>query len=167
MGSAHLATRFFRSLRARRTDAADVAWVQLVLTPEEFTVWETLGRADRAESLGTARELARLLGPDVEDLWLAAAMCHDVGKTDARLGTFGRVGATLVAGVVSHGRARHMSNRIGRYINHDDLGAGRLAQAGARPEVTAWAAAHHRRERWPSTGIPVGICELLAAADGE
>jgi hypothetical protein len=136
------------------------------LTPEERRVWESLGRADRAESIATARELAQLLGPEAEDVWIAAALCHDVGKMDAALGTFGRVGATLVAGVVSHGRARRMSNRIGRYINHDELGAARLAAAGARAPVAAWAAAHHRRDRWPGSGIPLGICELLAAADG-
>ncbi len=167
MSARHLARRFVASLRPRRLDDADLAWVRQLLTPQELAVWATLGRADRAESVATARELARLLGPETEDVWLAAALCHDVGKADAALGTFGRVGATVVAGAVSHGRARHMASRIGRYVNHDETGAAWLAQAGARAEVSAWAAAHHRREHWAATGIPIGICELLAAADGQ
>ena len=165
--AAHLTGRFFGSLRAREPDAGDVLWVQLVLTPEEFACWQELGRADRAESVAVARRVARELGPDADHRWLAAALLHDVGKIDAGLGTFRRAGATAVAAVVSHGRARRWPNRIGRYIAHDDLGAARLEAAGARPEAIAWAAAHHRPEAWPPPGIPPEMCEILAAADGE
>ena len=164
---AHLARRFVTSLRPRAVDAADRAWVRLILTPSEVAVWETLGRADRAESVAVARRAASALGPDADPRWLAAALLHDVGKRDARLGTVGRAFATLVAGVASHGRARRWPNRIGRYIAHDDLGAAVLAAADARPQVAAWAAAHHRPERRAASGIPPEICEVLAAADGE
>jgi hypothetical protein len=129
-------------------------------------VWETLGRADRAESVAVGRRVARAVGPDVDDAILAAALLHDVGKTDAGLGTFRRVGATVIAGVASHGRARHFSGRIGRYVRHDEIGQAKLAAAGARPEAVAWAGAHHRRELWPGTGIPSELCEVLAEADG-
>ena len=57
--------------------------------------------------------------------------------------------------------------RIGRYVAHDDVGAALLHDAGARPEVAAWAGAHHRPDRWTSTGIPPAVCQALAAADGE
>jgi hypothetical protein len=163
----HLAHRFFSSLGARDVDVADLTWVQIVLTPEEFGVWDGLGRADRAESVTVARTVARGLRPDVDDAILAAALLHDVGKTDAGLGTFGRAGATVVAGVVSHGRARHFTGRIGRYVRHDELGERKLTAAGARPEARAWAGAHHRPELWPGTGIPLDVCAVLAAADGE
>ena len=163
----HLSQRFVGSVRARPLDALDIAFVRLHLTDAELSVWETLGRADRAESVAVARRTGQSLGPDAESRWLAAALLHDVGKVDAGLGTFGRVWATLVAGLMSHGRARRMSNRIGRYVSHDDLGADKLRAAGARPETSAWAAAHHRPERYVSTGIPVEICAALAAADGE
>ena len=163
----HLSSRFFASVRAREPDAGDVAWVQLTLTPEEFAVWHTLGRADRAESLAVARAFTREMGHDVEPEYVAAALLHDVGKVEAHLGSFGRVGATVIAGVVSHGRARGYPNRIGRYIAHDDLGAARLEQAGARPATVAWARAHHRSEQWPETGIPADVCAALARADGE
>ena len=154
-------------MHARRLDAGDLAFVQLHLTDAELHVWETLGRHDRAESVAVARRTAQALGRDVDSRWIAAALLHDVGKVDARLGTFGRVWATLVAGLMSHGRARRMSNRIGRYINHDELGAERLKAAGARPETVAWAAVHHRPERYGTSGIPPEICVALASADGE
>ena len=167
MSVAHLSKRFFTSLRPRPVDDADLAFVKLKLTPGELGEWERLSRADKAESLATARSTAHALGPDAGDTWLAVALLHDVGKTDAHLGTFGRVGATMIAAVVSHGRARHYGGAVGRYVSHDDLGAARLRAAGARPEAVAWAEAHHRRELWDRTGIPPEICEILSAADGE
>jgi hypothetical protein len=163
----HLSTRFFASVRARELDDADVAWVGLVLTPEERTVWNTLGRADRAESVAVARAFVRDRGAEVEPAYVAAALLHDVGKTDAHLGAIGRSAATVIAGVASHGRARGYPNRIGRYIAHDDVGAARLEAAGARPEPVTWARVHHRPDRWPETGIPADICAALARADGE
>lgn len=165
--AAHLTTRFLTSLRPRTVESAERAWVQRVLTPPELAVWETLGPADRAESVAVARRAARELGPDADPRWLAAALLHDAGKTGAGLGTGARVAATVVAGVVGDGRVRRWSNRIGRYIAHDDAGAALLETAGARPEVAAWAGAHHRRERWPASRIPAEICEILAIADGE
>ena len=163
----HLTRRFFGSLRARPLDEADPAWVRGVLTPAELQLWEKLGRADRAESMAVARRAASELGPDVEPAWLAAALLHDVGKAESHLGTFGRVGATLVGVVMRDGRARHLPNRVGKYLAHDDIGAELLAAGGARPEVIAWAAAHHRPERWPATGLPPQVAAMLADADGE
>lgn len=167
MSAKHRVQRFFGSLRPRPVDDADVTFVKLTLTPSELAEWEQLSRADKAESLATARRTAHALGPEADDTWLAVALLHDVGKTDADLGTFGRVGATMIAAVVSHGRARHYGGAVGRYVSHDDLGAARLRAAGARPEAVAWAEAHHRRELWARTGIPPEICEILSAADGE
>ena len=163
----HLSTRFFASVWAQDPDAADVAWVKLVLTPKELGVWKTLGRADRAESVAVARTFVRERGAEAEPQYVAAALLHDVGKTDAHLGPIGRSVATVVAGVVSHGRARSMPNRIGRYIAHDDRGAARLETAGARREPVVWARIHHRSESWPESGIPADICAALARADGE
>jgi hypothetical protein len=163
----HLTTRFFGSLSPKRLDAGDEAWVRLSLTQPELTVWMQLGRADRAESVAVARETARELGPDADPRWIASALLHDVGKADSNLGPVRRAGATIVAAVVSHGRARTWPNRIGRYVNHDEIGAARLEAAGARPEAVAWAGAHHRPDRWARTGIPPEICALLARADGE
>jgi hypothetical protein len=164
----HLARRFVGSLRPRPLDEADLALVHGALRPEELACWERLGPADRAESLATARATIGALGPDVVDpRWVAAALLHDVGKAETALGPLGRTAATLAGAIAGAGRAREWSNAVGRYVNHDELGAARLRTAGARAEASAWAAVHHRPERWPATGIPPRICEILAAADGE
>ena len=163
----HLAARFAGSVRARPLDLVDLAFVRQYLRPEELECWQRLGTADRSESLMTARTTLGLLGPDGDASWIAAALLHDVGKADSGLRSGGRALATLTAALVGHSRARAWTNAIGRYVTHDELGAQRLRRAGARPEAVAWAAAHHRRPRWPATGIPPEICEILAAADGE
>jgi putative nucleotidyltransferase with HDIG domain len=163
----HLAARFAGSLRARPLDRAALELVRQSLRPEELACWERLRRADRAESLATARATREALGPDADPVWIAAALLHDVGKAETRLGPLGRAGATVTAGLVGHRRARAWPGAIGRYVNHDELGAQRLRQAGARNEAVTWAVAHHRRSQWAATGIPPEICEILAAADGE
>jgi len=163
---AHLTKRFVTSLRPRPIDEADRTFVELHLTAAELSCWEKLEPADKAESVAVAHEVARALGPDVDERWLAAALVHDVGKTDANLGPPGRAWATVVGALASHGRARLWSGPIGLYIAHDEHGAAQLRAAGARPEVAAWAEAHHRPERWAQTGIPRPVCEALAAADG-
>ena len=163
----HLVRRFFGSLAPRKLDDGDEAWVRLSLTPEELSVWQRLGRADRAESVAVGYATARELGPDADPRWIAAALLHDVGKPDARLGPATRALATMIAAVVSHGRARTWSSAVGVYVNHDERGADRLEAAGARPEAVAWARAHHRPDLWRQTGIPPEICALLARADGE
>jgi hypothetical protein len=159
----HLVARFAGSLRPRRLDDAELDLVRSVLTPAELACWERLGRADRAESVATARAL----GPDAEPTWTAVALLHDVGKAETSFGPFRRAGATAIAIVVGSERVRSWANSIGRYVDHDELGSNRLREVGARPEAVAWAAAHHRPDRWPATGIPPEICARLAAADGE
>jgi hypothetical protein len=163
----HLVRRFAGSVRARPLDAADVELVRRTLEPGELVCWERLGRADRAESVATARAVMRALGPDPDPVWVAAALVHDVGKTDAGLGVIGRSAATMVATVAGSTRVRAWTGPVGRYVNHDELGSEQLRRAGARPVAVAWAAAHHRPERWPDTGIPPEMCKILAAADGE
>lgn len=163
----HLTSRFGASLVAKAPGPADETWVRLNCTDAEFACWKTMQRADRAESLVVARAAATALGRDADPVWIAAALCHDVGKSDAHLGTVARAGATAVAAVVSHGRTRTWTNRVGRYVNHDEIGAAQLRAAGARPEVATWADVHHRPERWARCGIPAEICAVLAEADGD
>lgn len=163
---AHLTTRFFTSVRPRPVDEADRTFVELHLTAPELECWQKLEPADKAESVAVAHRVAAALGRDVDERWLAAALLHDVGKSDVDLTPLGRAWATVVGALASHGRARLWPSDVGRYIAHDELGAAQLRAAGARPEVVAWAEAHHRRELWAGTGIPLPVCEALAAADG-
>ena len=173
----HLVSRFFGSLHPRVLDAETLAWVQRTLEPSELHVWEGLGRADRAESVAVARGLdAALAGtPDAADsTWTAAALLHDVGKQASAYGPIGRSIATVVVAVAGNETSRGWAGttggvrgRIGRYAAHDEVGADLLSVAGARPLAAAWAGAHHRPDRWASTGIPLPVCRALARADGE
>ncbi|MDZ4826031.1 MAG: hypothetical protein SGJ13_06140 [Actinomycetota bacterium] len=161
-GPTHLARRFFTSLRPRPPSAADLAWVQDVLEPGEWDVWCRLVTADRVEAIATARRLPPEYAGD--ERWLAAALVHDVGKADAHLGPFGRAAATVVGWRRDPALVR---GRFGIYLRHPDIGAAALDAAGARPEATAWAALHHRPERFADCAIPPEVCEALARADGE
>jgi len=174
---AHLVARFFASLRARPLDAATVASVRDRLEPGERRVWESMPRADQADSVDVANALQRMLAGTAEAAdarWPAAALLHDAGKQRSGYGTIARAVVTVIATVAGHERVRSWAGpgsspraRMGRYVAHDDLGAAVLADAGARPEVAAWAAAHHRPDQWAGTGIPLPVCRALAAADGE
>lgn len=159
----HLAARLVRSLRPRKPSEADLAWVRDVLEPQEWELWAVLAPADRAESLRTARAFVASGRAD-DPRWLAAALLHDVGKSDAGLGTARRVLATVAAAAAGPHR---VGGRMGRYLRHAEIGARMLRAAGARPEVTEWAAVHHDPSRWTDCAIPAEVCEALARADGE
>jgi hypothetical protein len=173
----HLVSRFFESLRARRIDDATRGWVTDSLEPAELAVWQGMSGVDQAEGAAVARRLDVALAgtPEASDpRWRAAALLHDAGKQESGFGPVGRSVVTLVAVVAGPSRLRGWVDapsptraRMGRYVAHDELGAERLRRAGARPEVAAWAGAHHHPSRWAATGIPGPVCRALAAADGE
>ena len=173
----HLVTRFVASLRARPLDDATDAWVASALATGERAAWNGMGRADRAEGVAVARrlvdELQRTSEP-ADPRWTAAALLHDAGKQLSGYGTVARAAVTAIGMAAGDARLREWATtgrgaraRMGRYVAHDELGAQLLSDLGARPEVAAWAVAHHRPDRWPATGIPPAVCRALAAADGE
>jgi hypothetical protein len=55
--------------------------------------------------------------------------------------------------------------RTATYLHHDERGAARIRAAGGRDEAARWALAHHHRDRWPASGVPAPVAEILAAAD--
>lgn len=111
--------------------------------------------ADRRHAVGVAVQLA-----DQPRAVLAAALLHDVGKIESRLGTFARVGATVL-GMAS----RDWGGRVGAYLRHDELGAALLEGAGSDPLTVAWAREHHLpEERWT---VPLDVGRALQAADGD
>jgi hypothetical protein len=102
---------------------------------------------------------------------LAAALLHDVGKVEARLGTYGRVVATVSAAVAGRdtaelwSRGRGFTRRVGLYLRHPELGADLLALAGSDPLTVAWAREHHRPpDQWT---VPVVVGQALKAADDD
>jgi hypothetical protein len=174
---AHLVTRFFGSLFVRPLDASAVAWVDAILVGREAEAFAAMPLADRVEGVAVARRTEAALagtGSAGDGPGLAAGLLHDAGKQLSGFGTIGRALVTAVAIAVGEGRVREWASgapslrtRMGQYVAHDDLGAELLRERGARPEVAAWAEAHHRPARWAATGLSPEVCRALAAADGE
>jgi putative nucleotidyltransferase with HDIG domain len=130
--------------------------------------------ADRRHAVGVARRavfLAKNGGADAGRDFTAAALLHDVGKTESGLGTFGRVWATMAALVVGRDHVLAWKGRSGYrkrfalYLEHDRLGAEMLEKAGSETLTVSWAREHH---------LPVGrwtvdskLGAFLKEADGD
>ena len=171
----HLTTRFFGSLSPAPPKPADDAWVRSVLSTEEYGIWARLPNHDRRHSIAVARRVERSLQgtSHTDDEWLRAALLHDVGKLDARLGVLGRVGATLAGSAAGHDMAplwsekRGITRRVGLYLRHAELGADRIRIVGGSEIAARWAAAHHDPSSWESTGIPAPVVAALHDADDD
>lgn len=173
----HLVGRFARSLWPLPPSRVDVAWAESLLTEQERELWRLQPRADRRESIGVARRAARALEGTCragEPVWPAAALLHDAGKRDARLGVVLRSLATIAGalggpGVVgAWGQRRGLRRRVATYLDHARIGADMIRLAGGREELAVWAGAHHSPETWGSLGaVPPDVARVLAAADGE
>jgi hypothetical protein len=173
---AHLVSRFCASLRPGGPPSGDVSWISTCLAPGELVLWQRMPGADRRESVRVARRVERALTATAhagDERWIVAAVLHDVGKTEARLGTVGRAVATMAGAVAGHDMARSwqarrgFARRFALYLRHDEIGADMLRMAGARAETIAWAGAHHHPETWPDLAIPLDVARVLARADGE
>jgi hypothetical protein len=170
----HLVRRFFRALRPGPPAARDVAWVEGILEPAELALWRELPNHDRRYSIRMARLVEAGLAHTEyagQKHWLAVALLHDVGKLDAGLGVVGRSVATVLGAVAGRARvdgwmsASGFRLRTATYLHHDVRGAARIRAAGGRDEAARWALAHHHRDRWPASGVPAPVAEVLAAAD--
>jgi hypothetical protein len=170
-GYAHLARRFFASLRPGRPPAASQQWAASQLLDPEQVLWDRMSAADQRHAVGVAREVERALGHEATRPILAAALLHDVGKVESRLGTYGRVVATLSAKVagaeMAHTwrRQRGFARRVGLYLLHADLGGDLLELAGSDPLTVAWAREHHEPEE--SWTVPADVGAVLKAADDD
>jgi putative nucleotidyltransferase with HDIG domain len=158
--AAHLASRFVRSLVPLDASDADDAWARTHLLAGEIVLWDRMSRQDRRHSVTVAREVHRRL-PAAPRWATAAALLHDVGKVDSGLGTFARVGATIVGSTMGRDRG----GVVGRYLQHDRIGAELLTAAGSDARTAAWAAEHHRpAAMWT---LPHDIAVVLKAADDD
>lgn len=178
-GSAwHLASRFFVSLLPFGPPSSKERWALEHLSSGERLLFSAMSGPDRRHAIAVATdalELARRAGIEPGELpraFVAAALLHDVGKTEARLGTFGRVFATLLALLLGRGRvvaweggAKEWTSRAARYLTHDRLGAEALERAGAASLTVAWAREHHLPpDRW---SIDRRLADVLKKADGD
>lgn len=140
----HLARRFVRSLSTKPPRPEDEAWAAAQLLPGEQALWGRMSNPDRRHSIEVARRFAAIR-PEATRAELAGALLHDCGKVEAKLGTFGRVVATLVG-------PRTATFRI--YHDHEQIGAELARAAGSEPETVALI-----------EGRGPAVADLLAADD--
>jgi hypothetical protein len=123
----HLVRRFVTSLSRRPPSADDEAWATAWLTAGEAALWASMPPADRRHAVEvTRRFVARR--PQASRAEVAGALLHDVGKVPSRLGTLGRVAATL---------AGPRTRRFRIYHDHEAIGANMAAQAGSEQVTMA------------------------------
>ena len=173
----HLTRRFFGALSPRAPAAEDLVWVDTVIDNESLsTQWRRMPNHDQRHAIGVARGVqTQLAGTEFADdpRWLSAALLHDIGKLDARLGLYGRVVATTSASLLGRDMADAWSERsgvvrrVGLYLRHPALGADRIRLVGGPEDAAVWAAAHHDPERWATTGIPDTVVAALVASDND
>ncbi len=144
--------RFFSSLLPLGPSTADDAWARDHLTGAEQDLWGRMARIDRRHSARVARRVEADLGEEATTPVVAAALLHDVGKTVAHLGPYGRVIATVSGGVAGETTARRwvetrgFTRRVGQYVLYPELGVDLLRMAGSDPLVIAWSREHHLPE---------------------
>lgn len=171
----HLALRFLGSLSPAGPRPEDTSWAEERLSERERALFVRMSGADRRHAIGVAREALRLAerdGLSEDELpagFLPAALLHDVGKVESRLGTFGRVLATLLAIALGRRRLQGWQGPVGsqfaRYLAHDRLGSELLAAAGSDAMTVSWARDHHLPdERWR---VEAQLAGYLKAADGD
>lgn len=117
----HLAARFVTSLPPTPPKPADEAWAIETLTEGERSLWVQLSNQDRRHSALVARRFVSRR-PDASRAQIAGALLHDVGKIECRLGTFGRVIATVVG---------PRTKRFAAYHDHEAIGARMASDVGS------------------------------------
>lgn len=176
---AHRIPRFFGSLRPGPPSATDVSWALAALNEREQRLFTQMSNPDRRHAVRVARRVeaayAEQFGtggaaPEVAlEVAVAAGLLHDVGKTEARLGTYGRAVATL-SGVVGGldlaeiwQEKSGFTRRVGMYLRYGIIGEQMLELAGSDPVVIAWSVEHHLpADAWT---VPTQFGEILTAAD--
>ncbi|MEZ5379725.1 MAG: HD domain-containing protein [Acidimicrobiales bacterium] len=168
---AHLAGRFFGSIRPGPPTADDEAWAASHLGPGELALWQQMSNPDRRHAVQVARDVVGALSDGATDAVIAAALLHDSGKVVSNYRTPMRVVATLVWSLVDPARAHAWLDagpprrRLAEYRLHPELGADLLAAADADDLVVRWAREHHRPEdRWT---IDPRIGSVLKHCDGD
>ncbi len=167
----HYVRRFFSSLSSRPPDPDDEAWARALVTEAQWVLVARLSNQDRRHLVANAREVDSALGPEADPTWVQAALLHDVGKFDAKLGTIGRSLATVTAVVVGRRRIAGWATRdgwrgrYGRYERHGEIGAAQIRAVGGPEAAAEWSALHHHRDQFAKSTIPPAVLAVLDAAD--
>ena len=118
---AHLTKRFVLSLVPSQVQEIERQWVQSVLSPSEFDLWNNMMVQDRRHSVMVGRRFVKYRSTASQSE-IAGALLHDVGKLAAHLGTLARVVATLVG---------PRTSRFRQYHDHESIGAAMLRSIGS------------------------------------
>lgn len=132
----HLATRFFDYLRAARLTESERQAVTSMLTAAESRIFFEQSQKDQAHGFDAA--LVVLDSGQSTAVRLRAALLHDVGKRNARLGVLGRVAASMLIKL-----GLPLTKRFKLYRDHGPVGAADLEAAGSPSLVVEFARAHH------------------------
>ena len=116
----HLCRRFVSSVFSRRIYEVEFAEVQSILSMSEMGLWMKYQNVDKRHSLVVLRRLNELL-PTADRDAQAAALLHDIGKSQSQLGVLCRVVATIVG---------PRTRRFSQYHRHEEIGIGLLEDAG-------------------------------------
>lgn len=169
----HLAGRFVGALWPGGPAPHRARWAEAQLLPGEQALWRRMSGPDRRHAVAVAHRAIALLadaGIPADRPTVAAALLHDVGKVEARLGTVGRATVTAMAMVVgrttiTEAPATAWRRRAQDYLRHDAIGADLLTRAGSDPRTVAWAAEHHLPPaRWT---VDDRVGHALKAADDD
>ena len=167
----HRVRRFFASIVPGRPSDDDLAWAGSFLSEDEQRLFAKMAATDQRHLVGVAKAVERhgVDGQPPQKWVMAAALLHDVGKTVAGLGTYGRVVATLSEAVGGASMANAwtessgFTRKVGLYLKYPGLGADLLQLADSDELVVAWAAEHHLpEEAWT---VPVAEGRVLTLAD--
>jgi hypothetical protein len=158
-----------------RSDPADRAWAESLLTSAEFALWIRQSDYDRHHAVQVARRVERRLAATAyagDALWTSAALMHDVGKSESNLSLPERALATLASKVFGVATARQWARsaagwkrRLGLYLTHGELGAAMVRAAGGREAIAVWSEVHQGYSGLDDSGIPPIVVEALIKAD--
>ncbi len=147
----HLTGRFAGYLVARPLDESELAEVAQILGPELNALFTTLQHQDQRHSYDVFTRVRD------EPHLAQAALLHDIGKGQSRLGPFSRACATVL------GSFRVPVPRRWRlYLDHGPIGARMLSDAGADDLAIVFTARHPGE---PPEGVARRDWEALGAAD--
>ena len=133
---AHLVRRTWLSITDSTVSDADIDVVSQVLEPLEREVWDRMQSVDQRHSVRVLSRFRDAL-PNASRSECAAVLLHDVGKSVSRLGTIGRIAATM--GVLRTRRAAH-------YRDHERLGVDLVRAQGIDDDVIAAMSGRGRAE---------------------
>lgn len=152
----HLAGRFFGHLGATPPGPADQQYVHDHLTPPCAAAFWTQSPADQEHAVTVARRVEAEIGDDPATI--EAALLHDIGKRDVRIGAIGRSIATVLdaAGLP-------MTRRMRAYRDHGPAGGRILESAGCGRLAVAFAGAH---PAGPPADVDAARWQVLLGADG-